>query len=604
MDMLRTQKGVWFVRDGRRVALACAAPEAADTFEELGEGFYLWRRHTAAPQREMVMRLEACYAMTWFMVPGLMYNGNDWGDRLDYVGRVDAQTGKPWVWAWHRSTIPGATYSEGEAESAAMYLPGDQHDGACSVYPAGDVTVHELRWPEQEGPRVYRQKYEWIGPYTLEMEPKSDFAAYIVLEPVTEPRRAWHRLLDVAWRTEKKQIRRWYDDETLWALGIDYARTLYTEEPDGFRGFSIGMSWDRDAWRKRDTQKYEIGWCGQNASLAVSLLAEAQRTGDTAVRDEGLRVLDAWAAARLPCGIPPTHYDDNMYTQGFAKTVDACNLGTAAMQFFEAADRAEALGVSRPAYRETALAICDFAVSKLQPGGLIGKSWLESDLSPAVREGTVGAFLTIALCEGARRTGRRDYLDAAERSYRFYMGELTRRGFTTAGALDIYCVDKESAIPLLRAGLMLHSITGDAAWLAMAEDAAWYLSTWQVHYTRDYPADSVLGRMGFDTFGGTVVSTTHLSIDHFALCYVDALKELAARTGREVWRERAEAIWLNGQQGVSDGALEVEGHIRPRGSQDEGLQYTFWSELNAPTRWLVAWPTAFRLEQLRGAKNG
>ena len=77
MDMLRTQKGVWFVRDGRRVALACAAPEATDTFEELGEGFYLWRRHTAAPQREMVMRLEACYAMTWFMVPGLMYNGND-----------------------------------------------------------------------------------------------------------------------------------------------------------------------------------------------------------------------------------------------------------------------------------------------------------------------------------------------------------------------------------------------------------------------------------------------------------------------------------------------------------------------------------------------
>lgn len=39
MDMLRTQKGVWFVRDGRRVALACAAPEATDTFEELGRAF-------------------------------------------------------------------------------------------------------------------------------------------------------------------------------------------------------------------------------------------------------------------------------------------------------------------------------------------------------------------------------------------------------------------------------------------------------------------------------------------------------------------------------------------------------------------------------------
>ena len=122
---------------------------------------------------------------------------------------------------------------------------------------------------------------------------------------------------------------------------------------------------------------------------------------------------------------------------------------------------------------------------------------------------------------------------------------------------------------------------------------------------------SGLDRLHYDTFGGTAVSTSHHHMDAYALSYVPALFKLAHLTGRAEWAERAEAAFQNGIQGISDGTLAIyDGDIRPRGSSDEGFVHTNWGRVtNGPglwndayetTRWLVAWPCAFRLEVLRG----
>ena len=80
--------------------------------------------------------------------------------------------------------------------------------------------------------------------------------------------------------------------------------------------------------------------------------------------------------------------------------------------------------------------------------------------------------------------------------------------------------------------------------------------------------------------------------------------------GRKEWRERAEAIWRNAAQGISDGTLQIPPTVvRPAGSCDEGILHTRWG-YNLPnakdgvtifgvSQWLVAWPCAFRLEVLR-----
>jgi hypothetical protein len=116
--------------------------------------------------------------------------------------------------------------------------------------------------------------------------------------------------------------------------------------------------------------------------------------------------------------------------------------------------------------------------------------------------------------------------------------------------------------------------------------------------------------MGYDTFGGTAVSTSHHHIDPFALCYVPDLMELSRLTLEPQWKERALAIWANGVQGISDGATELMGKsARPLGSQDEGYLHTRWGRSDEKdgyfslSQWLVAWPGAFRLECLRGDLN-
>lgn len=141
----------------------------------------------------------------------------------------------------------------------------------------------------------------------------------------------------------------------IWKLSSDYARLLYTEEEDGLRAFSIGFTWNGKEWVKRPDFKYEIGWCGQNASLALSLLYDYQMNG----REESLRygtaVLDSWVEkARSKEGLLLTRYDPE------DSLIDACNLGTAGQQFFEAYDQAKRMGLDKKNWLDAAFEICDF----------------------------------------------------------------------------------------------------------------------------------------------------------------------------------------------------------------------------------------------------
>ncbi|MDR1970502.1 MAG: hypothetical protein LBQ46_01130 [Treponema sp.] len=392
--------------------------------------------------------------------------------------------------------------------------------------------------------------------------------------------------------------------DEVWQRGIRYAKNLYTEEPEGFRGFSIGYRWNEGAWRKRDSYKYEIGWCGQNASYAVSLMYDAQMNSDNESLDMAVTVLDSWLSkARSKQGYLLTRYDPpNM-------PIDACNLGTAGLQFFAAASIAKILGKSYEEYEKAAFDICHFTIERQRLDGGIGMKW-NQDGSALELRGTAGGFLILPLAEAFRRTGDGKYNTAAVRAYTYYYNEFMKNGYGTAGALDTYCIDKESVIPLLKGGILMYKATGFRRYIDFAREAAWYLSTWQWHHSVNYPPDSVLARMGYDTFGGTAVSTSHQHIDPFAICYVPDLIELSRLTGEPQWKERALAIWVNGVQCISDGTYEVMGKsARPEGSQDEGYLHTRWGDSDnkdgyfSVSQWLVAWPGAFRLECLRSSLN-
>jgi hypothetical protein len=582
----------------RMIAVIERSTIAVDMLSHNGEAIRL-HRETNVPVDRMTITVRTFFRPLHTMIPAVSYDGNPWGNDHEYKGY--SYEGKYYTFAHHRSSIPGASVSWSQDAGIAIWT--EYEDGGCasSLTPNEDNCIHRILWPEEEGPRVLFARKHWGEAFKGSMEPRKSFTVWIMADVGNK---VWKGMLSHVWSRIYRIRIPSLTPEEVWYRGVKYAKNLYTEEKDGFKGFSIGYNWDNGIWHKRDKQKYEIGWCGQNASYAVSLMYDAQMNSDNESLDIALAVLDSWLKmARSVKGYLLTRYDPP------GMPIDACNLGTAGIQFFEAASIAKILGKPYEEYEKAAFDICSFAINRQRLDGGIGMTW-DQDGMPIELRGTAGGFFILPLAEAFRRTKNGKYNTAAVRAYTYYYNEFARNGFGTAGALDTYCIDKESVIPLLKGGILMYKATGFRRYIDFASEAAWYLSTWQWHHSVKYPEDSVLAQMKYDTFGGTAVSTSHNHIDPFALSYVADLIELSSLTGELQWKEKALAIWVNGVQGISDGTDKIMGKAaRPIGSQDEGYLHTRWGDPDkkdgyfSVSQWLVAWPGAFRLECLRGGLN-
>ena len=588
----------------------------SDSIERRGK-VIIWERRTEKPVTSMTMEaifLEPCIHT---MIPAVSYDGNPAGNDHEYKGYE--KDGIPYTFASHRTAVPAGSASASAKHSFAMW-----GEGKCSVsiQPTKEGCIHKIIWPLQEGPEVLMSD-GWGEAYKEEAVSASVFRVYICTGSGEDA--AWKTMLYEAWEMNKKEHAKildlakesepgkLFDSSTLWDASISYAKLLYTKEnPDPqtgetFFGFAIGLKWDnkRKCWYKRRELRYEAAWCGQNISLAVSLLKHSLGTGDEEAYIMAKNVLHSWITiARSNTGMYLTHY-------GEEDPVDACNLGGYAVQLLEACRMLKKMGRSAEKEEKAAREITKFILSQQTERPL---PFLWSQEGTVIsREGFAGAFLIPALIEGYRYFSDPAMLDAAVRSFKYYIDDFRHKGYGTAAALDTGCIDKESAIPLLKAGVSLYELTKENQYLQAAEDAAWYLSTWQWHHTNPIPGGSGLSRLGYDTFGGTAVSVSHHHMDAYALCYVPELWRLGELTGEHQWKERARAIWCNGIQGVSDGSMTLyDGDVRPAGSSDEGYVHTNWGRVtegeglwnNAweTTRWLVAWPCAFRLEVMRRFK--
>jgi hypothetical protein len=543
----------------------------------------------------------------FWMIPAVSYNGNLWGRGNEPKGA--AENGSWRTYSFRRTAIPGATYSEGERFAVATWSDtptGEDGDFSCSLAPEDTHTTHRIIWPEEEWPTVYSDRDRYAEGYRKHVSLKKGdvvtLTLYLSVNAVEPDHRAVRHFLRTAWDAAEKPVIPVFDARKLWDLGVRYAAESLWAEEGSFRGFSIGLLPDGEkGWKQRDGGKYEIGWCGQNASLANSLLTDYIKHGNAESLDKGLAALDTWANnCPLPNGLFVTHYDYILDSRG-SGVMDACNLGMAAMNFFEAADLTRAAGVDRPLYERIACGICDFVKADQQPEGTYARGWTP-DGNCFLREGGIGCFLTPPMLEAFRRTGDSSYFASAARAYDYYLQELKTDGYTTAGALDTWCIDRESAAPLLRASLMFYDLTGDPVYVDNAEFVSCYLSTWLWHYQGVYPADDNFTVYRYSTFGATSVSAQHHHLDPYALLWVCDWMRLANLTGDRRWMEKAQAVWRNGCQLVSDGTLEINGRIRPAGSQNEAYFESSWAFSESKMRinsWLVAWPGAFRMETLR-----
>ncbi|MBR6765284.1 MAG: hypothetical protein IKM06_02240 [Clostridia bacterium] len=639
--------------NGKECVFIPAHEGASDRFEPIEEGVWKWHRHTSAPTDAMRMELILLGGAEFTMIPALSYNGNGWGTTPEYVGDR-AEDGTPWSFASHRVSIPSCTYSENSEVSIALMAEAEANT-ACSLYKTDEGEKHVLIFPEEEKPKTLHRHF-WDGPFQGSMEPTQDFEAIIFLRLSDGSKHRYKFLLDFAWRYYAHPVKPQKSASTLYPLSIAFSHYLLQKELDGFVGFTNGAQWipSLNSYQKLQ-HNYEIGWIGQCASLAAAFIYDYKINGNKENLDIGISVLDSWlrhydaekgilpARINYPSPSPTAHMDlENMtrdeiiweigeaQLEGILRDIDrmkrqqkenvkteaskteppkkavsrndACNLGIGAEGFFEAYDLLKSIGIDKPEYSDVAFSTCLHAIKSQDENGAFAKSW-DEDGNIIEKDGTIGCFLILPLLNAYRRTKENKYLDSAIRAFDFYYCEFEREGFTTAGALDTYSIDKESASPLARAALGLYEATQNSGYIVKAEKAAWYLCTWMLHYTIKYPKECVINQLNYDTLGATSVSTPHNALDQFALRDLPSFLKLFELTGNTQWKERAIAIWCNATQGISDGTLIVNGRLRPAGSQDEAICHTRWKRNTTPpftpTQWLTAWPCAIRLENLR-----
>ena len=627
--------------DGKAYGRILPLEGATDTFVPIEKGAWRWIRKTETPTDRMRMEAVLFGEPTFTMVPSVSYNGNGWGNFPEYVGDRD-EDGTPWSWASHRVTIPACTYSENEHISIAlMAKPNDNN--ACSLYQTEEGRLHAVIFPEEEKPRTL-QRHFWGEPFQGTMEPRCEFEAILQIVPSDGTKFRYKHLLDFAFRFYGHTVEVPRKAAELEKLSLSYCHFLFQREPDGFAGFTTGAPWNKNLHGyEKHQHRYEIGWVGQSASMANAFIYDYLKTGDKLKLDMALEAHDKWIEhAVLQKGLFPARidrhesmwfsYDEDMemdpwkYSEDLMESMrgriikkkkgelrrdkdgslyiscNACCLGTGAEMYFEAYEMLQKANIQKPEYLQLGLDVCEFAMKNQDADGSFAKSW-DREGNIMAKTGTIGVFLCLPLLSAYQHTGDKRYLDSAARAFWCYFGELEEKGFTTAGALDTYSIDKESASPLLRVCMKLHQVTGEDRYVTAGEKIGWYLSTWMMHFTVDYPKDSVIGQMGFDTFGSTAVSTPHNALDQYALRDVLSFRWLYENTGNIQWRERAQTLWYGANQCISDGTFVVNGRMRPAGGQDEAIFHTRWGRAFVPpfmpSQWLPAWPCAFRLENLR-----
>ena len=545
------------------------------------------------------IRVASGFVYKSYLIPGVSYNGNGWGRGREPKGLC--REGEPWIFEYRRTSLPSCTISENETEYMAL-MASDADEASlrssCGMEAAADGTmIHRLLYPEIERPLTYSGRDAYAEPQEgfLRLGPHETFRAeaWILTGKPVFPRFAAANVEEEALALLGKPFTARFSTGEIKDLCSAFAFSLL-QDVGGKRLFSIGLSLnEKNEFRLNEGN--EFGWCGQNGMYARLFLRRWDETGDESYKSVAVGVLDAFAAVRGKTGLVHAHYD--RWLKGSGDVEDTCNLGYAILEFALCWKFLHDRGEDHPEWLDAGRDTADYLIGQYSDVSGFGKAWNVETGECLDPEGTIGAYVIPGLAALYRITSEEKYLTYAGKALRLYAKRDLDEFRCTAGALDTYCIDKESSGPILRGALALYEIDGEKEWLVIAQKAGWYFTSWMFYYDALYPAESDFAHTGFRTRGATSVSAQHHHLDPWGALVVPDMLRLWKYTGDDGWKKRAELLFANAMQNVTPGCGRVfHDAKRGPGAQNEGYLHCRWGSEKAPgycNDWLVAWPQAF-----------
>ena len=577
---------------------------------------------------KFIFEAVTAFVPTRYLIPCVSYNGNGWGEGKEPKGMICEETGEPWIHSYDRTPVPSCSITETKDIAFSLFASSETTESlvsSVSLRPAADGCISQrIYWPVTEAPFTYYDNDKYNAPLhtyiTLGGGETFTVSVYMLCSVPRWENYGACATLDRALELFPFKHGANRTPDELWRLGIAYSRFLLREHK-GKLLFSSGVIPRADGLHF--VSHYEIGWCGQNIMNARMLVLEYLRTGEKELLEKAMTVCDNWLEKQSESGLLLAHYE--WYTEGqnwnykprdpaksWASNVDykngwlpeTCNTGWAACEMLKLWDLLRQNGMDRPEYKAFALKILDFFCEHYSETYAFGKAW-HFDGRCEEENGTVGAFITMALCEGYRILGDAQYLEYAAKSLEFYMHRDLDQFTCTAGAIDCTCVDKETAGPVIIAALDLYEFTKDEKYLEYAVKASYYFASWMYTYDVHYGPEAEFTQYGYYTAGSTYVSVQHPALDQWGELMCCEWLRLADYTGDARWRQRAMMMWYNCTQCIADEENRTyHGFERPIGAQNEAFYQARWghrkncNERGHLNDWCVSWVNVFRLNVL------
>ncbi|MBQ4086604.1 MAG: hypothetical protein IJC54_08585 [Clostridia bacterium] len=554
---------------------------------------------SAAIEIQPEIRVQADFPYARYLIPGISVNGNDWGKGGEPKGL--ALDGEPWVFDYRRTTLPSCTISENARHFLALMASDEDEESlvsSCSMIDEGGRMIHRLLYPCIERPLTYSYRDSYSPAYDtwIALAPEESFcaSAWILSGTPAAENFAAANVQDAALGLLGKPYAPAYTVDEICELAVSHAKNLLCTE-DGKSLFTIGKLPDKDGFRMR--RGYEFGWCGQNGMYSRLFIQKGLRDGDKELVDIGIANLDAWVENGVrKTGLMCVQYDQLL--DGRPVLSDTCNLGYVLMELAHAYEILNNAGIQRPGYLDAACKTADFLIAHYSEEHGFGKLWNADTGESIDPTGTIGAFIVPGLIDLWKVTKKAEYLAYAKTALRYYCRRDMSRFVCTAGALDTYCIDKETSGPILMGALRLYEIEPYEEWLDWAQKAGWYFCSWMMHHDTVNAPESDFAFYGYHTLGGTSVSAQHHHLDPWGAMVVPEMLKLYEITGDKNWKKRACLMWANAIQGIApEGGATVHGRHRHAGAQNEAYMHCRWGQPEqgpaSMNDWLVAWPQAF-----------
>lgn len=304
---------------------------------------------------KLVLSAEPGIKATRYLIPGVLYNGNEFvGNFILSDGRAFSSAmpnrwekdGEPWIFAGDRSTIPGCTVSENARSAFGLFTTDadlNSVTGSASMEKLSDGSFrHLIYWPMTEAPVSYTDKRKFterydqfitlapgesysVTAFACQGKPKWNNYGFTVVFPVawkhlsheTKAQRTIAETIDLdrtflKWNRRRNKDGSWFSgghDDKMFTMGymnITRSKAGYTLE-DYEKDFTL------DSWQTEDLEKSKllapgeyiegkgtmnIGFASQSFQKARVTLEYALKDGDAEGVRFGCEVFRSWIRIR------------------------------------------------------------------------------------------------------------------------------------------------------------------------------------------------------------------------------------------------------------------------------------------------------------------